>query len=82
MKSMTGSGLVVPPIQAMKKNRGRISEMNSRILGQSDVLRDLGPYSSRYTSKGSLLTEAGIVLNGLLKGMKIEEARERSLDGS
>ena len=70
------------PIKAMKKNRGRISEMNSRILGQSDVLRDLGPYSSRYTSKGSLLTEAGIVINDLFKGKTIEEARERSLDGS
>ena len=79
---MTGFGLVAHPIKAMKKNKGRISEMNSRILGQSDVLRDLGPYSSRYTSKGSLLAEAGIVINGLFKGMTIEEARERSLDGS
>ena len=56
--------------------------MNRDSIRKAYILRDLGPYSARYTSKGSLLTEAGIVINGLLKGMTIEEARELSLDGS
>lgn len=56
--------------------------MNNSSAIQSNIIRDLGPYSSRYTSKGSLLTEAGVVINSLSKGMTINEARERSLDGS
>ena len=56
--------------------------MNKSNIRKSYMLRDLGPYSARYTSKGSLLIEAGFVLNGLLKGMTIDEARKRSLDGT
>lgn len=48
----------------------------------SNSICDTGPYSSRYTSKGSLLSEAGLILDGLLADMTIEEVRDRALEGS
>jgi len=46
------------------------------------MIRDPGPYSSRYSSKGSLLTEAGNIIDGLSEGFSIEEVRRQSLDGT
>ena len=46
------------------------------------MIRDLGPYSSRYSSKGSLLTEAWAVIHSLSEDFTIEEVREKALDGT
>jgi len=60
--------------------------MNSEMIRKSKkkitIIRDLGPYSSRYSSKGSLLTEAGNVIHSLSKGFTIEEVRKQALDGT
>lgn len=59
-----------------------ISEMNRSCIRDTDILRDLGQYSTRYTSKGDLLTEAGLIIDALLKNMSIEEMRKRAFDGT
>jgi hypothetical protein len=46
------------------------------------ALRDTGPYSSRNTSKGALIEEAGRIFRALHAGLTIPEARERALEGS
>lgn len=60
--------------------------MNSEMIRKSNkkftIIRDLGPYSSRYSSKGSLLTEAGNVIHSLSKGFSIEEVRKQAVDGT
>lgn len=59
-----------------------ISEINKSCIIKSDILRDLGQYSTRYTSKGALLTEAGLIIDSLLEKMTIEEVRKRAFDGT
>ena len=44
-----------------------ISEMNRSCIIKSDILRDLGQYSTYYTSKGSLFTEAGLIIDAFLR---------------
>ena len=52
--------------------------MNKRI---SNAIRDTGPYSSRYTSKGALLVEANLIINSLSSGLTMDQLRKRVLEG-
>ena len=45
-------------------------------------IRDTGLYSSRNTSKSSLIVEAGLVIQVLRAGVGLEEARSQTLDGA
>jgi hypothetical protein len=44
--------------------------------------RDLGPYSTRNTSKGSLLAEAHLVFRAIASGKSVDEVRSACLGGS
>jgi len=46
------------------------------------MIRDLGPYSTRNTSKGALLEETAQLLKALSSGFSISEVRTQALDGS
>jgi len=59
---------------------------NDRIVATSmtihDIgIRDIGPYSTRNTSKGALILEAGEVFQSLAGGASISEIRDRVLNG-
>ena len=45
-------------------------------------VRDAGPYSTRNTAKGALLTEAGQVIGALARGMTVDQVRDAVLSGS
>lgn len=45
------------------------------------MIRDLGPYSSRNTSKGALLEETAQVIEGFSSGLSLEEVRRRAFEG-
>ena len=45
-------------------------------------IRDAGPYSTRNTAKGALLTEAGQVAGALARGMAVDQVRDAVLSGS
>jgi len=44
-------------------------------------IRDTGPYSSRNSSKGALIEEAGLVVGALALGLSVDEVRDRALNG-
>jgi len=44
-------------------------------------LRDLGPYSSRNTSKGALLDESHQIVSALAQGLPLEQVREQAHQG-
>jgi hypothetical protein len=46
------------------------------------AIRDSGPFSTRNTAKGALLSEAGQVFTGLARGMAVEQVRDAVLSGS
>ncbi|OGP47462.1 MAG: hypothetical protein A3K30_02240 [Deltaproteobacteria bacterium RBG_13_51_10] len=46
------------------------------------MIRDLGPYSSRNTSKGALIEETGQIIAALSSGLPLEEVRKRALEGN
>jgi hypothetical protein len=45
------------------------------------MIRDLGLYSSRNTSKGALIEETGQIIAALSSGLPVEEVRKRALEG-
>jgi hypothetical protein len=45
------------------------------------MIRDLGPYSSRNTSKGALLEETAQIIQGLSSGPSLEEVRHQAFEG-
>ncbi|MBW2031930.1 MAG: DUF1819 family protein [Deltaproteobacteria bacterium] len=53
--------------------------MNKKI---SNAIRDTGPYSSRYTSKGALLVEANLIIDSLSSGLSMDQMRKQVLEGS
>jgi hypothetical protein len=46
------------------------------------AIRDAGPYSTRNTAKGALITEAGQVVAALTRGMTVDQVRDAVLSGS
>lgn len=46
------------------------------------MIRDLGPYSSRNTSKGALIEETGQIIAALSSGLLLGEVRNRALEGN
>ena len=46
------------------------------------AIRDAGPYSTRNTAKGALLTESGQVVAALARGMTVDQIRDSVLGGS
>lgn len=58
-------------------------DQNTRCLGPSPpAIRDVGPYSTRNTAKGALLTEVGQVVAALARGMTVDQVRDAVLSGS
>jgi len=45
------------------------------------MIRDLGPYSSRNTSKGALLEEAAKIIGGFSRGLPLDEVRHQAFEG-
>lgn len=46
------------------------------------TIRDTGPYSTRNTAKGALVTETGQVVAALARGMTVDQVRDAVLSGS
>lgn len=45
-------------------------------------IRDTGPYTSRTTSTGAVVTEAGLLVSALASGLSLEDVRRECLDGT
>lgn len=54
----------------------------SQTVASSPAIRDAGPYSTRNTAKGALVTEAGQVVAALARGMSIDQVRDAVLSGT
>lgn len=48
----------------------------------STILRDLGPYSTRNSSKGALIVEAGKLIESIGLGLSVDKIRSEAMDGS
>ena len=58
------------------------NQKTSNVAAPLLAIRDVGPYSTRNTAKGALVTEAGQVVTALARGMTVDQIRDAVLSGS
>jgi len=69
-----------PAVERPRAEEGALS-LPGRPDANDDLGRDAGPYSTRNSSKGSLVHEAHLIFRALASGKSLDEVRSSCLGG-